>query len=73
MTTKKTYNHCIGKEFAYKILGESSPNATFVEDGKEYEVIIGWDGWYKPYWKEGDNEFEPVVCRVKCPTCKNFH
>ena len=60
-----------------KVLGEVSPKATFVEDGKEYEVIIGWDGWHKQYWKEnykiGEDNFEPVVVQIKCPTCKNYH
>lgn len=27
-----------GGEYCYKILGEASPEATFVKDGKEYEV-----------------------------------
>lgn len=67
LTTKKTNNHCVTKESAYKIIGEVSPEATFVEDGKEYEiercvtVEQSPDYTQKRYYK------------VLCPTCKNYH
>lgn len=52
----------------YKILGEVSPGATFVEDGKEYEIERGLT-------TETDlnNNIQKKYYRVICPTCKHFH
>lgn len=54
--------HCYIKDY-YKILGEVSTEATFVEDGKEYETKN--NGFYA-----GGNKLQPLL--VKCPCCKTF-
>jgi len=62
-----------------KVLGELSPNATWVKDGDEIEVEsdMGFpvfrdfkgDGecGANRKWKQGE------YIKVKCPTCKSFH
>lgn len=49
----------------FKILGEVSPEATFVEDGKEYEVkrVRLWR--YSRWQKES-------IYLIKCPCCGDF-
>ncbi len=54
----------------FKILGEVSPEATFVEDGKEYEAFkepkLDMD-------KPPGEELIGYIYKVKCPTCKYYH
>lgn len=60
-----------------KILGEVSPKATFVEDGKEYEIKLWceyWgftpacDGSHEQYTKKNIKHY----FRIKCPCCGDF-
>jgi len=50
----------------FKILGELSPNATWVKEGEEIEINEGWDKW------EGPEGIEPVICQVLGP-CGHYH
>jgi len=58
----------------YKKIGEVSKAAyEFAEDGKEYEITIGYDKWHKFKPKEGESPYHPAEIKIKCPTCKHFH
>lgn len=67
------------KYMFYKKLGEVSSEATFVEDGKEYEVSIEPYRTYRDSGKmtlTGQHEQElytKMVAYVKCPTCNHYH
>jgi len=60
----------------YKILGEVSPNATFIEDGKEYEVQYCSIDMKFPKKVTGDKmEDLPTAVmgyKIKCPCCGTF-
>lgn len=62
-----TMEHDFPPENCYKILGEPSPKATFVEDGKEYELLSGvsTDGQKYLIMKSG-------FILIKCPCCGDF-
>jgi len=54
------------KESCFKVLGPLSPNAIWVKEGDEIEVIVGYHGWDSLTGKE------LVICTVKCQ-CNTYH
>ena len=62
----------------YKIIGEVSPYATFVDDGEEYEVKVKPYRTYRDSGKitpTGQHEQELYtkdIAYVECPCCKEF-
>lgn len=70
-----------GKRF--KIIGEISPNATWVKEGDEFDeedIFMTYVDDAGTVWKNTEvgaltgytGEFTPR-CMLKCPTCKTFH
>lgn len=63
----------------FKILGEVSPKAMFIEDGKEYEIPKQQD-WECKLQYDCSGKIKCLNCgeqdyiiKIKCPLCKQFH
>lgn len=64
----------------WKVLGEISPDATFVKDGEGYEMKPVRYNLVNDKWQKQLHEFPPeltagekIVFEVLCPTCKTYH
>lgn len=71
----------------FKVIGEISPEATWIKEGDEFDGYEIWNRnidtlgdfyvkiqphmWDKPRLKE--KGWEKDVIRLECPTCKKFH
>lgn len=79
VTDKKEKEELKKQGHWYKIVGEVSPKATFVEDGKEYEVqqtIMQTSMKNDPKWKGKEIPMDKAFFNpytVKCPTCNHYH
>lgn len=57
----------VTKNGGFKVIGEVSPEATWVTEGMEFdEDQIEHGGWR-------DEELTQIICKIKCPTCNKFH
>jgi len=74
--------HNIKPERLFKVLGELSPNATWVENGDEIEIELVPRGVLKPDGEPLKTDYgtsqsmktvTEVQVDVKCPTCNTFH
>lgn len=67
-----------------KVIGEISPEATWVEEGDEFDEYR--ELWYYKYngewkymgrntvnWMQSKGYETKLICKVKCPNCKHFH
>jgi hypothetical protein len=64
---------------AFKVIGEVSPEATWVKEGMEFEEdnvqILGEDNFGYKYLLEilNPKDVQKVIVQIKCSNCKNFH
>jgi len=65
-------------QYCFKILGNASPNAKFIQDGNWYEVREELSGGWVPSYNDPDNKglaksAEPTgIYLIKCLCCDTF-
>ncbi len=65
------------KRSSYKVIGEISPEATWVKEGDEFEEkqleIWANNGEYKLKSLSDYRDHKKIEITIKCPTCAHFH
>lgn len=71
--------------YSYKVIGEISPNATWVKEGGEFEeheikfTVINILGYHEPFYLSYHSWTSPSIegyrkyISILCPNCKTFH